>query len=110
MEDSDDAEILKLYLLVSKGLHEMLHTYHYLFSASTAPGGFSINFVNFTFQMYSLCSTQTPFLFFFLLFICAYNVWVISPPSPHHLPYLPGPLPLLPYPLAIRQKLFFSYL
>jgi hypothetical protein len=21
--------------------------------------------------------------FFFLLFICAYNVWVISPPSPH---------------------------
>jgi hypothetical protein len=35
----------------------------------------------------------------FLLFICAYNAWVISPPCPHPLPYHtlhPLPLPLTP--------------
>jgi hypothetical protein len=35
--------------------------------------------------------------FFYLiifLFIFAYNVWVISPPFPHPLPYLPPPRPL----------------
>jgi hypothetical protein len=26
---------------------------------------------------------------FFKKFICAYNVWVISPPFPHTLPYSP---------------------
>jgi hypothetical protein len=30
-------------------------------------------------------------LIFFLLLICAYNVWVISPPFPHALPYPPAP-------------------
>jgi hypothetical protein len=40
-------------------------------------------------------------MLFFLLFICAYNVWVISPPSSHPLPYFPAPFlspltPLLP--------------
>jgi hypothetical protein len=35
--------------------------------------------------------------YLFLLFICAYNVWVISPPSPHLLPFpYPLPLPLIP--------------
>jgi hypothetical protein len=43
------------------------------------------------------------FIFLFLLFICAYNVWVISPPFP-----LPLSLPL--YPLATRRKLFYPYL
>jgi hypothetical protein len=33
-------------------------------------------------------------LFIYLLFICAYNAWVISPPCPHSLPYHP-PYPLL---------------
>jgi hypothetical protein len=31
----------------------------------------------------------------FILFICAYNVWVISPPSLRPLPYPPPPLPPL---------------
>jgi hypothetical protein len=36
-------------------------------------------------------------LFIYLLFICAYNAWVISPPCPHPLPYHPScPLPLPP--------------
>jgi hypothetical protein len=46
----------------------------------------------------------------FLLFICAYNVWVIPPHFPHPFPDLPLPLPLPPYPLATRQKLFCPYL
>jgi hypothetical protein len=48
------------------------------------------------------------FLFFiFLLLICAYNAWVISPPCPHPLPYyLLHPLPLPPHPLHTQQKLF----
>jgi hypothetical protein len=36
----------------------------------------------------------------------SYNVWVISPSFPHSLPYLPCPLPLTPYPLTARQKLY----
>jgi hypothetical protein len=43
---------------------------------------------------------------FFIIFICAYNVWVISPP-------FPPPPPLFspyPQPLATRQKLFCPYL
>jgi hypothetical protein len=36
------------------------------------------------------------YLFIFLLFICAYNVWVISPPFPP-----PPPLPLRPLPLSL---------
>jgi hypothetical protein len=39
------------------------------------------------------------FFLIFILFICAYNVWVISPPfSPPSLPHLPRslPHPLLP--------------
>jgi hypothetical protein len=34
---------------------------------------------------------------FFLLFICAYNVWVISPPFPHPLPNPPTPSLSLTY-------------
>jgi hypothetical protein len=44
----------------------------------------------------------TRLCFFFLivlLFICAYNAWVISPPCPHPLPYYPPcSLPLPPTP------------
>jgi hypothetical protein len=36
------------------------------------------------------------FLLNFFLFICAYNVWVISPPFPHPLLYPSCPLPYLP--------------
>jgi Mn2+/Fe2+ NRAMP family transporter len=39
----------------------------------------------------------------FILFIYAYNVWVISPPFPRSLAYLP-------LPLTTQQKLFCSYL
>jgi hypothetical protein len=44
------------------------------------------------------------FYFLFFLFICAYNVWVISPPFPH--PSLtPHPFPSLsPHPLDTRQN------
>jgi hypothetical protein len=39
------------------------------------------------------------FFFIFLLFLCAYNAWVNSPPCPHPLPYHPvHPLPLSPTP------------
>jgi hypothetical protein len=42
------------------------------------------------------------YIFFFLLFICAYNAWVTSPPCPHPLPYHPlHPLLLSPTPLYI---------
>jgi hypothetical protein len=44
------------------------------------------------------------------LFICAYNVWVISPSCPPPpLPYL-LPLSLPPDPLNTQQKLFCPYL
>jgi hypothetical protein len=40
---------------------------------------------------------QKQFQSFFLLFICAYKAWVMSPPCPHPLPYHPlWPLPLPP--------------
>jgi hypothetical protein len=49
------------------------------------------------------------FFSFFIIFICAYNVWVISPHSPTpSLTLLTLPSP--PYPLATRQKLFCPYL
>jgi hypothetical protein len=40
------------------------------------------------------------FFFNFILFICAYNVWVLSPPFP-----LPPPLPL-PYPSLPGRNYF----
>jgi hypothetical protein len=46
----------------------------------------------------------------FILFICAYDVWVISPPSPHHLPYPSPPPTSAPHPLATWKKLFLPYL
>jgi hypothetical protein len=55
----------------------------------------------FTF-FYWLCLLKNKNVYFFLLFIYAYNVWVISP---HFLP--PPPLsPCPPQSLAIRQKPF----
>jgi hypothetical protein len=30
-------------------------------------------------------------LFYFILSICAYIVWAISPPQPHHFPLSPAP-------------------
>jgi hypothetical protein len=50
------------------------------------------------------------FFLIFILFICAYIVWVISPPSPHPLLYPPNSLPYPPLPLTTRQKLFCPYL
>jgi hypothetical protein len=45
----------------------------------------------------SLKSLRTLFKKKFILFICAYYVWVISPPfSPHPPPPLPSPYPSLP--------------
>jgi hypothetical protein len=45
-------------------------------------------------------------LFIYLfLFICAYNVWVISPPFSHFLPYSP-PLPLLLTPSLLSRNYF----
>jgi hypothetical protein len=49
------------------------------------------------------------FLNFFvvLLFICAYNTWVISPTCPHPLPYHHlGPLALPPTPLIPGRNYF----
>jgi hypothetical protein len=44
----------------------------------------------------------------FLLFICAYKAWVISPPFPHPLPYHPlHPLPLPPTP-SIPSRNYFA--
>jgi hypothetical protein len=45
-------------------------------------------------------------IFIFLLFICEYNAWVISPPCPHPLPYHPlHPLLLLPTPLIQAETI-----
>jgi hypothetical protein len=50
---------------------------------------------------------SNPF-FFILLFICAYNAWVISPPCPHPLPYQPlHPLPLPPT-TSIPSRNYFA--
>jgi hypothetical protein len=50
---------------------------------------------------------MTENFFIILLFICAYNTWVISPPCPHHLPYHPlFPLPL-PTP-SIPSRNYFA--
>jgi hypothetical protein len=47
-------------------------------------------------------------IFYFLLFICAYKAWVISPPCPHPLPYRPlHPLPLSPTP-SIPSRNYFA--
>jgi hypothetical protein len=46
------------------------------------------------------------FFLIFILFICAYNVWVISSPFPHPLPYPPTPLPLPPTPLLPGRNYF----
>jgi hypothetical protein len=47
-------------------------------------------------------------IFIVLLFICAYNAWVISPPCPHPLPYHPlHPLPLPPTP-SIPSRNYFA--
>jgi hypothetical protein len=46
--------------------------------------------------------------FIVLLFMCAYNVWVISPQCPHPLPYHPlYPLPLSPTP-SIPSRNYFA--
>jgi hypothetical protein len=50
----------------------------------------------------TLCSCNIYHLMIFL-FICAYNVWVISS-------LFPKPFPYPPNPLATQQKLFFPYL
>jgi hypothetical protein len=49
-------------------------------------------------------------IFIVLLFVCAYNVWVISPPCPHPLPYHPlRPLPLsLPPTPSIPSRNYFA--
>jgi hypothetical protein len=48
------------------------------------------------------------YLFIYLLFICAYKAWVISPPCPHPLPYHPlHPLPLPPTP-SIPSRNYFA--
>jgi hypothetical protein len=44
---------------------------------------------------------------FFLLFISAYNTWVISPPCPHPLPYPSYPLPLPSIP-SIPGRNYFA--
>jgi hypothetical protein len=50
---------------------------------------------------------DTAFHFLFLLFICAYNAWVISPPCPHPLSYYPPcPFPLPPT-LSIPGRNYF---
>jgi hypothetical protein len=47
-------------------------------------------------------------IFIVLLFICAYNAWVISPPCPHPLPYHPlRSLPLPPTP-SIPTRNYFA--
>jgi hypothetical protein len=48
--------------------------------------------------------------FFFHLFISAYNVWAISPTYLLPPPSTPHSLPLPPYRLTSRQKLFCPYL
>jgi hypothetical protein len=50
------------------------------------------------------------FFLIFILFIYAYNGWVISTPFPYPLPYTPCSLPLPHYPLTSWQKLFCPYL
>jgi hypothetical protein len=48
------------------------------------------------------------FYFIVLLFICAYNTWVISSPCPHPLPYHPlHLLPLSPIP-SIPSRNYFA--
>jgi hypothetical protein len=46
------------------------------------------------------------FFFFFFLFICAYNVWVISPLFTPPPPLLPCPLPLSPNPSPPGRNYF----
>jgi hypothetical protein len=47
------------------------------------------------------------FFIIVLLFVCAYNAWVISSPCPYHLPYHPlHPLPLSPTPSIPSRKYF----
>jgi hypothetical protein len=52
--------------------------------------------------MIYLCIFSFNLFFIVLLFLCAYNAWVISPPCPHPLPYHP----LHPLPLPISFNLY----
>jgi hypothetical protein len=62
-------------------------------------------FVGFIF--YVLTTNFFLLIFIFLLFICACNVWVISPPCLHPLPYhLLHPLPLPPNPSVPSRNYF----
>jgi hypothetical protein len=48
------------------------------------------------------------FIYLFILFICAYKAWFISPPCPHPLPYHPLcslPLPSTP---SIPSRNYFA--
>jgi hypothetical protein len=54
--------------------------------------------------------TEPRSLLFFLLFICTYNVWVISPLFSPPPPLTNPPPSTYPHPLNIRQKLFCPYL
>jgi hypothetical protein len=48
------------------------------------------------------------FYFIFILFICAYNAWVISPPCPHSLPYHPPHFLLLPTIPSLPGRNYFA--
>jgi hypothetical protein len=55
----------------------------------------------------SLINSLTHYIYHtFFLFICAYNVWVISQPSPQLPPLPPCPLPLSPTPLIPGRNYF----
>jgi hypothetical protein len=59
-----------------------------------------INLYNFLFFIFKK-------IFILLLFICAYNAWVISPPNLHPLPYHPlHTLPLPPTPSLLGRHYF----
>jgi hypothetical protein len=54
-------------------------------------------------MLHSKLTDATTFYLFIYSFICAYNVWVISP-------HFRQPPTLPPQPLTTRQKLFCPYL
>jgi hypothetical protein len=60
---------------------------------------FSLLLASFFFFFFAAENFIYLFIFIVLLFKCAYNAWVNSPPCPHPLPYDPfRPLPLLTTP------------
>jgi hypothetical protein len=68
--------------------------------------GFYLFIFSIIYFFYFVNLQENSFFKFFILFICAYNIWVISPSFPHPLPYPPAPSLVPPTPSLPGRNYF----